>query len=57
MSVNGAKIADSDIYIWGFDNGFPHRSAHVKIDLITNCIAARHGAHDCPIEVRDNVYE
>ena len=57
MPVHGAKIVGSDIYIQGFDGGFPHRSAHVKIDLLTNCIEARYGAHDCPVKVQDGIYE
>ena len=57
LSTSGSKIVGTDIYIRGDEYGFPYYTGHVKINLLTNCIEAEYDAHNCPVEVRDGIYE
>ena len=57
LSTTGSKFVCADMYIRGDDYGFPHLTSHVKINLLTNCIEAEYGAHDCPVEVLDGKYK
>lgn len=45
------------MYVKGFDGGFPHASAYVKIDMKEHKIVNYYDAHNCPVKVKDGIYE
>lgn len=57
LDIVGTKTIGDYMYIKGFNGGFPHASAYVKIDMKENKIVKYYNAHECPIEVKDGAYE
>ena len=57
LQIVGTKLVDNYMYVKGIDNGFPHASAYVKIDIKKNKIVDYYNAHNCPVEVKDGIYE
>lgn len=58
LEIVGAKIVGNYMYVKGYDGGFPHASAYVKIDLKESKIVNYYNTqYECPVEVKDGVYE
>ena len=57
LQIVGTKTVGNYMYVKGFDGGFPHASAYVKIDMKESKIVDYYNAHECPVEVKDGVYE
>lgn len=57
LQIVGTKTVGDYMYVKGFNGGFPHASAYVKIDMKENKIVNYYNAHQCPVEVMDGVYE
>lgn len=57
LQIVGTKTVDDYMYVKGFDGGFPHASAYVKIDMKENKIVNYYDAHNCPVKVKDVIYE
>ncbi len=57
LQIVGTKLVDNYMYVKGFDGGFPHASAYVKIDMKENKIVNYYDAHNCPVKVKDGIYE
>lgn len=57
LQIVGTKLVDEYMYVKGIDNRFPHASAYVKIDMKESKIVDCYNAHNCPVEVKDGVYE
>lgn len=57
LTIIGARTVGNNMYVKGFDGGFPHCSAYVKVDLKTNQITKYYNAHNCLVEVPDGFYE
>lgn len=57
LQIVGTKIVDDYMYVKGFDGGFPHASAYVKIDMKENKIVNYYDAYNCPVKVKDGIYE
>ena len=56
MEVVGAMVIGDEIYIRGFDGGFPHAHATAKFDLKTHNFLKSWDCYDCPITVKDGVF-
>ena len=57
LQIVGTKTVGDYMYVKGFNGGFPHASAYVKIDMKENKIVDYYNAHNCPVEVKDGIYE
>lgn len=57
MDILGSKIVDNYLYVRGGDDGFPHTRATVKVDLNTKQIVDWFGWHNCPVKVKEGVYQ
>lgn len=57
LEIVGARTVGNNMYVKGFDGGFPHALAYVKVDLKTNQIAKYYIGPNCPVEVPDGFYE
>ena len=57
LQIVGTKTVDDYMYVKGFDGGFPHASAYVKIDMKENKIVNYYDVHNCPVKVKDGIYE
>lgn len=57
LQIVGTKTVGNYMYVKGFDGDFPHASAYVKIDIKEIKIVDYYNAHECPVEVKDGVYE
>ena len=58
LEIVGTKIVGNYMYVKGFDGGFPHASAYVKIDLKERKIVNYYNTqYECPVEIKDGVYE
>ena len=57
LQIVGTKTVGDYMYVKGFNGGFPHASAYVKIDMKENKIVNYYNAHQCPVKVMDGVYE
>lgn len=57
MEIVGAVVVGNDIYIRGFDGGFPHAACIVRFDIKTGKIIKSWGYYDCPVTVENGVYK
>ena len=57
LQLVGTKTVGDYMYVKGADYGFPHAIAYMCVDLDTKKPIKYYMCHECPIEVKDGVYE
>ena len=57
LDIIGAKKIDNYLYVRGFDGGFPHAAATVKINIDTGKIIQSWGFYGCPITISEGMFE
>lgn len=56
MHVVGARIVGDQMYVKGFDSGFPHALGYVKVDLNSREIIKYYNANMCPVDIENGEY-
>lgn len=57
LEIVGAKVIGNDMYVKGFDSGFPHAVAYVQVDLNSKKIVNYYEPHNCPVNIIDGIFE
>ncbi len=57
LDIIGAKKSNNYLYVRGFNGGFPHEAATIKIDIDSGEIIQLWGFYGCPVTILEREYE
>lgn len=57
LHIIGAKKINDYLYVRGFDGGFPHAAATIKIDIDTGKIVQLWDYYGCPVTISEGIFE